>query len=361
MLRYVVSALALLPVAALAESVTLPNVLHDGPITPDGISAKGHIDWPKLLPGVNATSYDWWYFDVVSADAKASATVVFYNSGPNGFINTFLGGPLSASLIGVLPNGTVYDISVPATSAIISRSDDSSATSAVYTDSGFSFNGTSTSTHHGKAAQRYVVTIDAPELGVTGTLTLDSLAPAHYPCGPDSSPGQTELLFPHVWWSNAVPDAAGEVDLLINGTEVKFDGVGYHDKNWGDTPFVTTTSTWYWGHARLGPYSIVWFDAFDSAGVEHYSGYVAKDGKVLLGSCAQDAVVVRPWGINGEFPPKIGTGVPQGLEVVFDLGYGKTFWANRTLGTVTGGLGGGGCDGRTYQGASLFEEFKLTQ
>lgn len=305
----------------------------------------------------------------MSADAKTSATIVFYNSGPNGFINTFLGGPLSASLIGVLPNGTVYDISVPATGAIVSRpdDDDSFATSVTYTGSGFSFNGTSNP--HGKV--RYVVTVDAPDLGVTGTLTLDSVAPPHYPCGPDS-PGQTELLFPHVYWSNAIPDAAGSVDLLVNGTRHSFRGVGYHDKNWGDTPFVTTTSTWYWGHARLGPYSVVWFDAFDSAGLEHHSGYVAKHGRVILGSCAGDAVVVRPWGANGDFPPTIGTGVPQGLEVVFDLGHGKTFLVNvtttavvldvgayqRTLGTVTGGLGG--CDGKTYTGASLFEEFKLT-
>lgn len=59
MLRYAVSALALLPVTVLAESVTLSNVLYNGPVTPEGIAAKGHIDWPKLSPGANATSYDW--------------------------------------------------------------------------------------------------------------------------------------------------------------------------------------------------------------------------------------------------------------------------------------------------------------
>jgi hypothetical protein len=310
----------------------------------------------------------------VSADASISATVNFYDSGPNGFINPYLGGPLAATIVGVFPNGTVYNINVPATSATFSRDDHGSfATSAVYENTGFSFNGTSL----GDGRVRYVVNIDAPEVGVTGTMTLESVAPAHYPCGPDA-PGQKELLFPHVYWSNAIPDAVGEVELVINGTEIKFQGAGYHDKNWGDTPFVTTTSTWYWGHAHLGPYSIVWFDAFDQAGVEYQSGYVAKDGKVLLGSCAPGSVAARPWGNNSQFPPKISTPPMQGLDVQFDLGRGKRFWANvttgatvaptgsgvyyRTLGTVTGGLGGKGCgkDTTTYEGVSLFEELKLT-
>jgi hypothetical protein len=59
MLQYAISALALLPIAALAESVTLPNVLVDGPVTAENISTPYHVDWPKMSPGVNETSYEW--------------------------------------------------------------------------------------------------------------------------------------------------------------------------------------------------------------------------------------------------------------------------------------------------------------
>jgi hypothetical protein len=65
MLRYAISALALLamlallPIAAVAESITLSNVLYDGPVTSEYVSAKGLLDWPKVMPGINATSYDW--------------------------------------------------------------------------------------------------------------------------------------------------------------------------------------------------------------------------------------------------------------------------------------------------------------
>lgn len=59
MLRSAVPAFALLPVTASAESVTLPNVLYGGPVNPEATSTPNHIDWPKLTPGVNETSYDW--------------------------------------------------------------------------------------------------------------------------------------------------------------------------------------------------------------------------------------------------------------------------------------------------------------
>lgn len=59
MLCYSVSAFALLIVTASAESITLPNVLHDGLVTPETTSARQHLDWPKLAPGANESSYDW--------------------------------------------------------------------------------------------------------------------------------------------------------------------------------------------------------------------------------------------------------------------------------------------------------------
>ena len=308
-----------------------------------------------------------WYFDVVSADAQQSVTVVFYNSGPHGFINSYENAPLSVSLTGLLPNGSAYSFTAPASGAVVSNEKGGIATSAVFEDSGFSFNGTNS--RHGDVS--YVIVIDNPSLGIQGTITLKSLAPPHYPCGFDV-PGATEELIPHVYWSNAIPDARAHVDLDIGGTKVEFTGSGYHDKNWGDVPFVTTTDFWYWGHAHLGPYSIVWFDAVDSTGKEVTSGYIAKNGKPLLGSCAPKSVSVRPWGSNDTYPPVISTGVMQGLEVMFDMGHGEEFVANvttaavaidagsyiRTTGTVTGGPCG---SKRLYEGSSLFEEFKFKQ
>lgn len=189
-------------------------------------------------------------------------------------------------------------------------------------------------------------------------------------------------MLPHVGWSNAIPDAHASVSLTFTSTTTTTttldfaDGIGYHDKNWGDRPFVASTSLWYWGHARLGPYSLVWFDAFDVAGSEYVSGYVAANGSVLASGCAAGAAVARPWGANGTFPPDRTTGVPQGVGLVFELGDGEVLSANvttgvlavavmlgappqlaymRALGSVVGGVEGG----EVFEGRALFEQFNL--
>lgn len=179
---------------------------------------------------------------------------------------------------------------------------------------------------------------------------------------------------PHVYWANAVPDADATVDVTFaDGTAMQFtDGVGYHDKNWGDEAFAGVVSSWYWGHAHLGDYSLVWFNTLDLEGVEYFSGYVALDGTVLLASCADDAVTARPWGANDTYPPTATSGIMQGMEITFDLGDGSTLIANvttgtivmdysdsvyiRALGAVTGGLDGGD----SLEGRAMFEQFALT-
>ena len=178
---------------------------------------------------------------------------------------------------------------------------------------------------------------------------------------------------PHIGWSNAIPDARALASFTVNDKSLAFEGIGYHDKNWADAPFVADITTWYWGHGRLGPYSVVWFDTLDTNGKEHVSGYVAKDSVVLTASCANDAASVRPIGKNSQFPPTIVTGNPDGFHVTIDLGQHGTlvfdvfarsillggtpnFPFIRWAGSMTGGIKGG----QNYTGTALYDEFKLT-
>lgn len=199
------------------------------------------------------------------------------------------------------------------------------------------------------------------------------LAPAHYACSANEV-GSDESIMPNVFWSNAMPDATATVDVTFaDDTLMQFtDGVAYHDKNWGDAPFANVVGSWYWGHAHLGDYSLVWFDTLDLDSNEYFSGYVALNGTILLSSCATDAVTVRPWGANDTYPPTTTSGIMQGVEVVFSLDDGTTLSANvttgtivmdysnsvyiRALGEVVGGLEGG----ETLEGRAMFEQFALT-
>lgn len=179
---------------------------------------------------------------------------------------------------------------------------------------------------------------------------------------------------PHVYWSNAVPDATATASVTFaDGTDLSFtDGVGYHDKNWGDAAFATVVASWYWGHAHLGTYSLVWFNTLDLSGNEYFSGFVAQDGEVLLSSCVEDAVTARPWGANDTYPPTATSGIMEGMEISFALADGSSLVANvttgtivmdysnsvyiRALGEVTGGLVGGDA----LEGRAMFEQFALT-
>ncbi|KAK5724195.1 hypothetical protein LTS12_027510, partial [Elasticomyces elasticus] len=155
---------------------------------------------------------------------------------------------------------------------------------------------------------------------VNGSMKYSSVAPPHLPCRLPT-PGATEEIVPHVGRANAVPDLMVSVEFTINGTDLKLAGPGYHDKKWGDQLFSNSTDYW---HGRLGPYYIIWVDAGSSVdGQEYFSAYVARDARLISGSCvAGESVVARPWSNNetaDALHPHNGPGSREtdGFELVF--------------------------------------------
>lgn len=89
---------------------------------------------------------------------------------------------------------------------------------------------------------------------------------------------------------------------------------------------MESVQSWYWGHGRLGPYSIVWFSYLaldDPTNTTYVSSYVARDGEVLVSACDSSLLTVRPFGspgtTGGRYPPRVGD-VPDGFRLEFDLG-----------------------------------------
>ena len=128
--------------------------------------------------------------------------------------------------------------------------------------------------------------------------------------------------------------------------------------------------SWYWGHGRLGPYSIVWFDALSPDGTESLSAYVSLNDEAILSSCS--GIKVRPLG-NATYPPKVGGAPPEGFNIEIDLGsnHGGLLVINAT--TVasllsipqyhqfTGKLNGGFPGKEQWTGSALYEEFQLLE
>jgi hypothetical protein len=156
-----------------------------------------------------------------------------------------------ASISGSFSNGTLFSATTEGESATVTTGHDASS-AGVWHNTGFSWSSPRPS--------EYSITIDAPQIGVKGTIQFKSVghilytdyhtidnklntllsqtAPGHYPCGPIAV-GQDMQVAPHIGWANAVPDSVATVRLIVGGTKLSFSGAGYHDKVGG--PLFTAT------------------------------------------------------------------------------------------------------------------------
>jgi hypothetical protein len=136
-------------------------------------------------------------------------------------------------------------------------------------------------------------------------------------------------------------------------------------QNWGARSFADNVGSWYWGHGRLGPYSIVWYDALTPAGAEYLSAYVTVGGKIIGSQCS--GITVRPSGANSTYPPTLTSGDAEGFHIAIDLGTAGTLTVDvsRQVTLVnttaykrwTGSLRGGIEGSETWWGAALYEQF----
>ncbi|KAK7055843.1 hypothetical protein R3P38DRAFT_1369637 [Favolaschia claudopus] len=348
----------------------IPSAIQNETSIAQFTSTSTPLDAPKAHP-INGSAFDWWYFDVVSSDpgSLASVVVTFFASSQPAFpLLHASNNVLPVRLWVSFPNGTLAQAEAFASSATVSTEGDNS--SGDWHGTGFKWT---------KVSSTYTIEVDAPSVGIKGSIVFKSTAPAHLPCGAVVD-GGTLQVGPHIGWANAVPDAASTVNLEINGTALVFEGSGYHDKNWSDQPFTTHVASWYWGHGRLGPFTLVWFDMLDLNGVEHVSAYLAKDNQIVTASCASQSISVRPTGANNAsfYPPVLSTPNPTGYHISLDLG-NKTRMEvdvnvlvnlnefNPAYARVVGNMSARvvvppGARGKTQadlQGMALFEQFKL--
>ncbi|CVK98772.1 uncharacterized protein FMAN_08448 [Fusarium mangiferae] len=357
---------ALLPVLALVvggfaqcpkQVTTYSPILSPGPSDVLFTSCASGADGPRVYP-INSTTFDWWYFDAVSDDGEHALTVIFFTSSFVGFSFDLLNAidPLN---VYVFYNHGGDGFSFPISSTSVTIKLDGDGASGDWTGSGASFQGAAD-------LSTYKVTFKKTLLNpsVEGTFTLKSRGPGHYVCGPLEA-GQNMKVLPNVGWVNVMPAADAAVDVKINGQKIKFTGNGYHDKNWGDAPFLASLNGWYWGHATFGDYNIVFFDMLDKNNVEKVGGYVLKDGKVVGNTCTT-GLRVRP--VGTPYPPTLGSTNPTQMTLNMTLDDGTELDAlltvkktqidielySRWIGSIDGTVGD-----YAASGSALWEQFKV--
>ncbi|PWY90572.1 hypothetical protein BO94DRAFT_545299 [Aspergillus sclerotioniger CBS 115572] len=294
---------------------------------------------PKLQ-AINDTVFEWWYFDAVSSsNPNASVVLTFFTTTTIAF--PFVPPNPSSVLLtyvwATLPNGiTVVDKVVPSDAAVMGEQDRSSG---IWENTG-GWMGRAT----GYEAW----------IGWEGSRLTPPLSPCSTPNGFNLS----LELGAYLGWVGLVPDAHAVVDLLVDGHPVQFTGYGYHDKNWGSRPFQSMVATWSWGHAHVGPYSIVWMQ-YTQPGVNSTvpiaSAYVARDGQVVQSGCAADIVSIQQRHTKTSYGVEVVmSGVHLQVQGTVQVaGDGKHYF--RWNGGVSGEILGERVEG----GVAVFEAFEL--
>ncbi|KAI9730732.1 MAG: hypothetical protein M1834_005701 [Cirrosporium novae-zelandiae] len=312
-----------------------PTVVDDVTSNAQFISSFSSFDTPKVRPITNS-SFDWWYFDAVSADQEYSVTVIFFTAPQSAFPFVEYETILPVYLFVSVPGDPFFlaEVAFAQSATIITVGD---GASGCWEPTGFQFCGN-------PDMSVYRIDIASPTLDIGGSLVLDSVAPAHYPCA--------SLVLVRTW----------SCYLILVGQML------FQTPFWADQPMQDNVASWYWGHGRLGPYSIVWFDIKHLNGTEYTSGYVSKGGKVLSHSC--HGVKVRPTGNNSTYPPTLESPMPSGYHVEIYLGRKGKLEVDVSLvnllldvdGLYTrwaGSLSGGIKRKKKFKGTSICEQFVL--
>ncbi|KAF6812974.1 hypothetical protein CMUS01_12934 [Colletotrichum musicola] len=332
---------------------------HNGTISVEHLSVAGNLDGFKMITPAARKSADFWYFDVFSQATNQTLNIVFFNSGE------FAANPhpLSVQVSGTYANGSAFFYEGMADAGVTITN---GADGIVGDWRGVgSFKGSALD----KPDVEYSINLDSDAMDIKGTITYKSTAPAHYPCVLNGAVGANQNLLPGLYWANAIPDAETIIDLTIKDTAISFaDGIGYHDKNWGNQSIIDGPRYWDWGHGRLGPYSIVWYNLLDYSGNESRRSYVVKDGEALMVSCDHESMIVRQRGGKAAWPPTTGLLETDGLSIRYTLPDGEVLALNVTTELIVkdesgiyqraNGLLEGGIIGQeTFKGQAHFEEF----
>lgn len=160
-----------------------------------------------------------------------------------------------------------------------------------------------------------------------------------------------------------------DVDVTINGTQLQFSGNGYHDQNWMPLALNEFISSWYFGFAEIGPYTLSYVSVTPvNSPIVFNTGYLATDQAVLQNQCSvngtktTDISIIQP---KGKMAGAQGTVAPSTWTLSYVIEDGTEFEfemvptaANPDLNIYqrwTGSITGGKKGDESYEGVATFE------
>ncbi|MEX1062358.1 MAG: hypothetical protein WEC12_02040 [Balneolaceae bacterium] len=273
----------------------------------------------KRTPKLQKGSYEWWYFDGVSADEEVAFTVIFFEGNP--FSGRYIKAPGSSGA-GCFPaiSISVYMKGKPVYYGFIEHDPVNCHFSARRT-----FCKAGENEFYGRIRNRelhYRLILDQTLPGndsIRGVIDLVSPAAnlqlqnnnrrgagsaaqekMEHPCrqistagDPDQSarasegkhagPGEKSGAGCHTW--NIVQnraDVRGEIHIDgFDPHSIQFEGVGYHDHNVGTETMARHFLDWYWGRFHFDHYTLVYFIMRQKEGILKEAWLTDKSGRTV--------------------------------------------------------------------------------
>lgn len=303
-------------VLALVAAVGLAGCASTGPAKPAARTAGGAEEFAFL--GMSAAAveewedgartaggrgtYEWWYFDYSLADGS-TLVIVFMTKDL-----TRAQGPLA-----------------PVVTFTLDRPDGSTVTRAVMAEpSGFAAAKDRCDVRIGACTARgdlrqYDVHFEDGE--VSADLRLRATVPSWRPGTGHAFFGPGDRRF--FAWLPSVPQGTAEGTVTVAGDTARVSGVGYHDHNWGNAPITDLVHHWYWGRARVGPYTVI---ASYITAVDRYDGislpvFMLARGSTVVADDATKVSFSAAQGYRDQY-----TGKPVWGRVVYEYDDGGSQW-----------------------------------
>ncbi|KAJ3797498.1 hypothetical protein GGU11DRAFT_808983 [Lentinula aff. detonsa] len=345
------------------------------------VAYAASFDGQYIQPNLTNTAVEWWWGSAVGTPESPGTPgpvlqFLFYQG--YSVLADFNHSALPEYYItinGFFPNGTDFSLTVPATSGDISEGTGNAVTGTWGTVGAFRTSSdlkTMTVTFNAS---------DAPYYGISGSMKFTSNRENHYGCNVTDSPyfekskpsqilNETEnVFFNQLGWAVTIPGGTVDVDVTINGTQLQFTGNGYHDQNWMPLALNEFISSWYFGFAEIGPYTLSYVSAAPlNSSIVFNTGYLSTNQAVLQNQCSitgsktTDISIIRP---TGEMAGAEGTVAPSGwtLSYVVDDGTEYEFkmvptGVNPNMAVYqrwTGLISGGKKGEESYEGVATFE------
>jgi hypothetical protein len=234
----------------------------------DPVEIRPFEDGQRIEPAPGA--YEWWYFDA-HLDDGAKLVVVFYTK------------PLMAPGVVLAPMITI-NLDFPDGRSIVKTlhaAPDAFSASRDGCDVRIGDNRFTGDLH------RYRITASIEEVSVdvemVGEIRPWRPKSGHIYFGAERG----EHLFA---WLPSVPQGRVTATYRVGAQERRTTGIGYHDHNWGDVQMPQLMHNWYWGRAKVGPYTVIasYITATEAHGFEPLTIFLlAKDGRIVVDDAAK--------------------------------------------------------------------------